>query len=33
MVYQALQWLRMPLILHLSDDEPAARALALGEKK
>jgi anti-anti-sigma factor len=33
MVYQALQWLRMPLILHLADDEPTARALALGEKK
>ena len=33
MVYQALQWLRMPLILHLADDENTARALALGEKK
>jgi anti-anti-sigma factor len=33
MVYQALQWLRMPLILHLAEDETSARALALGEKK
>lgn len=33
MVYQALQWLRMPLILHLADDEAAAVALASGEKK
>src|SRR5262245_48521974 len=29
MVDQALKWLRMPLILHLAEDEAAARQLAL----